>query len=96
MAKACLAPQRAAGEVYNIAFGGREYLLDVYSGLVNALGIKGKDGKCLKPQLGPARAGDIQHSNADISKAKKMLGYEAEWSFEQGIEAAIEWYRNNL
>ena len=45
---------------------------------------------------GPDRAGDIKHSNADISKAKEKLGYDAEWSFEMGIKEAIAWYRNNL
>lgn len=45
--KACLASHDAAGEAYNIAYGGREYLLDIYFELVNALDIKGKDGNCL-------------------------------------------------
>lgn len=94
--KACLAPSEAAGEVYNIAFGGREYLLDIYYGLVDALGVKGKDGGRLEPIFGPDRAGDIKHSNADISKARRLLGYDPEWSFERGIKEAIEWYKENL
>ncbi|NLL64108.1 MAG: LPS biosynthesis protein WbpP, partial [Ruminococcaceae bacterium] len=40
--------------------------------------------------------GDIKHSNADISKAKEMFGYDPSWSFERGIEAAIEWYCTNI
>lgn len=94
--KACLAPHEAAGEAYNIAYGGREYLLDIYYGLVDALGIQGLDGGRLEPQFGPDRAGDIKHSNADITKAKTNLGYDPDWSFERGINAAIEWYRENL
>ena len=94
--KACLAGQEAAGEAYNIAYGGREYLIDIYYGLAEALGVKDKDGNCPEPNFGPDRAGDIKHSNADISKAKKKLGYEPEWDFERGIQAAIEWYRENL
>ena len=94
--KACLAPSEAAGEVYNIASGGREYLLDIYYGLVDALGVKGKDGGRLEPIFGPDRAGDIKHSNADISKARRLLGYDPEWSFERGIKEAIEWYKDNL
>ena len=94
--KACLANSDAAGEVYNIAYGGREYLLDIYYALANALGIRDQDGKCTEPNFGPDRAGDIKHSNADISKAKELLDYEPEWSFERGIKAAIEWYRRNL
>ncbi|MCR5747248.1 MAG: SDR family oxidoreductase [Lachnospiraceae bacterium] len=94
--KACLASHEAAGEAYNIAYGGREYLLDIYYGLVDALGVKGADGKRLEPHFGPDRAGDIKHSNADISKARAKLGYDPEWSFERGINAAIEWYKENL
>lgn len=88
--KACMAGREAAGEAYNIAYGGREYLLDIYHGLAKALGVE------IRPKFGSERAGDIKHSNADISKAKRMLGYEPEWSFECGIEAAIEWYKENI
>ena len=88
--KACLAPSEAAGEAFNIAYGGREYLLDIYHHLTKALGVD------IEPIFGPDRKGDIKHSNADISKANAMLGYDPEWSFERGIEAAIEWYRDNL
>ncbi len=94
--KACLAEHSAAGEAFNIAYGGREYLLDIYYGLVEALGISDKDGKRLEPVFGPDRAGDIKHSNADIKKAEELLGYRPEWSFESGINEAIEWYRENL
>ncbi len=88
--KACLAPSSAAGEAYNIAYGGREYLNDIYKGLVEALGVDSE------PVYGPERAGDIKHSNADISKARQLLGYDPDWSFERGIKAAIDWYRENL
>lgn len=91
--KACLADHEAAGEAYNIAYGGREYLIDIYYGLVDALGIRDCEGNRPEPNYGPDRAGDIKHSNADITKAKEKLGYDPEWSFEQGIKAAIEWYR---
>lgn len=88
--KACLAHSSAAGEAYNIAYGGREYLIDIYYGLTKVLGVD------VEPVFGPDRAGDIKHSNADISKAKKLLGYDPDWSFERGIKAAIEWYKENL
>ena len=88
--KACLASSDAAGEAYNIAYGGREYLIDIYNGLTSALGID------REPIYGPDRPGDIKHSNADISKAREKLGYDPDWSFQRGIAAAIEWYRNNL
>lgn len=88
--KACLAPREAAGEAFNVAYGGREYLIDIYHGLTKALGVD------VEPVFGPPRAGDIRHSNADISKARRLLGYAPDWSFERGIQAAIEWYRENL
>ena len=88
--KACLADSSAAGEAYNIAYGGREYLIDIYEGLCKALDIE------REPIYGPDRAGDIKHSNADITKARTNLGYEPEWSFERGIKEAIQWYRENL
>jgi UDP-N-acetylglucosamine 4-epimerase len=88
--RACKASSEVAGEAFNIAYGGREYLIDVYSSLCKAL------GKDIKPIFGPDRKGDIKHSNADIRKAKEMIGYDPSWSFEKGIEAAIEWYRENL
>lgn len=88
--KACLATHEAAGQAYNIAFGGREFLIDIYYGLTKALNIN------IEPEFGPDRPGDIKHSNADISKAKKFLDYNPEWSFEEGIAAAIDWYKTNL
>lgn len=88
--KACLASHEVAGQAFNIAYGGREYLNDIYEGLIEALGVD------IEPIYGPERAGDIKHSNADISKAKDLLGYNPDWSFERGIKAAIEWYKENL
>ena len=88
--KACLAPSEAAGEAFNIAYGGREYLIDIYYDLCRAL------GKQIEPVFGPKRAGDIRHSNADISKARRLLGYDPEYDFERGIALAIDWYKENL
>ena len=88
--KACLAPHEAAGEAFNIAYGGREFLIDIYYGLAKALGVN------IEPNFGPDRKGDIKHSNADISKAKKLLGYDPDYSFEDGIALAIDWYKENL
>ncbi|TCO78824.1 SDR family oxidoreductase [Marinisporobacter balticus] len=88
--KACNASDEAAGQAYNIAYGGREYLIDIYHELCKAL------DKDIEPIFGVERKGDIKHSNADISKAKELLGYDPEWSFEKGIVAAIEWYKENL
>lgn len=88
--KACLASGEAAGNAFNIAYGGREYLIDIYYDLCKAL------GKTIEPKFGPDRAGDIKHSNADISKARKLLGYDPEYDFAKGIALAIDWYRENV
>lgn len=88
--KACLAGHEAAGQAFNIAYGGQEYLLDIYYTLAGAL------GKDVEPFFGPDRVGDIKHSNADISKAKNMLDYCPEWSFKRGIDMVIDWYKENL
>ena len=88
--KACLAPDEASGEAFNVAYGGREYLIDIYYDLTKAL------GKNIEPHFGPDRPGDIKHSNADISKAKRMLGYDPQYDFARGLNEAIEWYKENL
>ncbi len=88
--KACKAPREAAGQVFNIAYGERVYLIDLYYYLCKEL------DKNIDPIFGPKRPGDIIHSHADISKARKLLGYNPDWSFEDGIKEAIEWYKNDL
>ena len=88
--KACKAPREVAGQAFNIAYGGRVYLIDLYYYLCKAL------DKNIEPIFGPERPGDIRHSHADISKARKLLGYNPDWSFEDGIKEAIEWYKENL
>lgn len=88
--KALDAPSEYAGEAFNVAFGGREFLIDVYYSLTEALEVN------IEPNFGPDRAGDIKHSNADVSKATEMIGYDPDWSFERGIKAAIDCYKENL
>ena len=88
--KACAAAENACGEVFNIAYGGRERLIDVYWMIANTLGVR------IEPCFDEERAGDIKHSNADITKAKKLLGYAPDWNFEDGIQKSITWYRESL
>ncbi len=88
--KACLAQDDAFGEAFNIACGGRETLIDIYYALTDAL------GKDIEPNFGPDRAGDIKHSNADISKARQLLKYDPSYDFKTGLLEAIDWYRENL
>ncbi len=88
--RACLASHEAGGNAFNVAYGGREYLIDIYYDLCKAL------GKSVEPNFGPDRAGDIKHSNADISKAKELLGYDPDYDFAKGIALAIDWYKEYL
>ncbi|MBE5739552.1 MAG: SDR family oxidoreductase [Clostridiales bacterium] len=88
--KACLASHEAAGRAYNIAYGGREYLIDIYYTLTKEL------GKDIEPNFGPDRKGDIKHSNADISAARELLGYDPDYNFAKGLNEAIAWYKENL
>jgi UDP-N-acetylglucosamine 4-epimerase len=84
--KACLTSSKFAGEAYNIAYGGRKYLNDIYMSLCRAL------DKDIKPKYGPERKGDIKHSNADISKAITCIKYKPDFCFEKGIEEYITKY----
>jgi UDP-N-acetylglucosamine 4-epimerase len=88
--RACIAPREACGKAYNVAFGGRVYLIDLYEKLCALLGSP------IEPEFIPDRPGDIKHSLADISNARAMLGYDPQVSFEEGIERTIEWYKENL
>ena len=88
--KACKASKGDSGEVFNIAYGGREYLIDIYYELVEAL------NKDIEPVFVPDRPGDIKHSNADISKAKNKLNYNPKINFKQGMKESINWYRKHL
>lgn len=84
--KCCIASSDAAGDVFNIASGGREYLMDVYNMLLKYL------NKNVSPSHAPERKGDIKHSNADITKAKKYINYDPIISFEEGLKLSIDWY----
>ena len=53
-------------------------------------------GKNIKPVYAPTRPGDVKHSLADITAAKKLLNYQPKISFEQGLRLAIDWYKDNL
>lgn len=88
--KGMQAPREAAGEAFNIAYGGQVNLNELYQKLSELLNKK------IEPVYGPERAGDIKHSNADIGKARKLLKYAPDYSFERGIELTIEWYMKRI
>jgi UDP-N-acetylglucosamine/UDP-N-acetylgalactosamine 4-epimerase len=80
---------QAVNQVYNIAFGERTTLNEVFEM------IKGVAGSDLAPIYGPERKGDVKHSLADISKAKALLGYQPLTSVREGLKTAFEWYREH-
>ena len=88
--KACLSSSETAGQAFNIAYGAREYLIDIYYELCKLL------DKNIEPNFGPERTGDIKHSNADISKARRLLGYDPKYDFKTGLQLAIDWYKEHL
>jgi nucleoside-diphosphate-sugar epimerase len=84
--RACEAPE-ANGEVINVATGGRISLNELYREM------KRIAGATVNPTYVEARQGDVRDSQADISKAKALLGYEPVVTFEEGLRRTIEWYR---
>jgi UDP-N-acetylglucosamine 4-epimerase len=88
--KACLAPQKACGKAYNIAFGENTSLNSLYQKLCQLL------QKDIEPIYGLERVGDVKHSLADISQAKIMIGYAPSYDLGSGLERAIDWYKEYL
>jgi UDP-N-acetylglucosamine/UDP-N-acetyl-alpha-D-glucosaminouronate 4-epimerase len=86
---ACKAPG-VHGQTFNIACGDR---ITVNSMLQQINKITGND---IAPIYAEPRAGDIKHSQADITRAREHLGYEPKVTFEEGLRWTIDWYRNNL
>ena len=82
--------KHTAGEVINIACG-QAVTINQIIGMINKL-----VGKNVKPIYAPSRAGDVKHSLADITLARKTIGFNPAISFQQGLEKAIGWYRDNL
>jgi len=79
------------GEVFNIACGQRVSVNDLASLMAEML-----DRPHLEARHEPARAGDVLHSLADLSRARAVLGYEPIVPFRQGLESTVHWYRGAL
>ena len=74
----------------NVACGTRYSLLELLEAIADAL------GEPVDPLFGPPRAGDILHSQADIERARKALGYEVVVPFGVGIARTVAWYREQV
>ena len=86
----------ALNQVYNVAFGERTTLNELYSALRTNLAKFDPAIAAIEPKYGPNRAGDIPHSLASIEKAQRLLGYAPEFSASAGLQQAAEWYFKNL
>lgn len=80
--------ERAPGEVFNIACGGRVTLLQLIEQLNKLL------GKSIEPEFGPPRPGDIMHSRAAIDKARELLNYEPLVDFDEGLARTLSYYNS--
>ena len=90
---AAVADENAVNQVYNVAVGDRTTLNDLFNALKNALA--NHDLNYTKNAIyQDFREGDVRHSQADISKAKNLLGYQPEFRINDGIKQAIKWYLN--
>lgn len=83
---ACHAP-KASGEIMNLAVGGRISLLE----LIRTLQVILKTD--VAPVLGPPREGDIRDSQADITKARQLLGFSPVVPFDEGLRQTVEWFQ---
>ncbi|HEV3261301.1 MAG TPA: NAD-dependent epimerase/dehydratase family protein [Gemmataceae bacterium] len=86
LVKAAVVPG-VSGRVYNVGTGRSITVLELAAALNRLLGTR------LVPQHGPARPGDVRHSRADISHARRDLGYEPVIAFEDGLGRTLRWYR---
>jgi UDP-glucose 4-epimerase len=82
--------KQTKGEVINIACGLAVTVNDIITMINDAV------GKNIVPNYTDPRPGDVKHSLADISLAEKIIGYETRVPFKQGLQLAIDWYRENL
>ncbi|QIE24820.1 SDR family oxidoreductase [Caballeronia sp. SBC2] len=89
---AALADDASRDQVYNVAVGNRTTLNQLYGYLKAALADQGVALRDHRPVYGPNRPGDIRHSQANVDKARRLLGYERRITLEQGLGVAMPWY----
>ncbi len=86
----------AVNQIYNTAYGERttlNQLVDYLREFLGELDVKIRD---IEPTHGPNRVGDIPHSLASIDKARRLLGYDPQFSMREGLREAVKWYWENL
>jgi UDP-glucose 4-epimerase len=80
----------ASGEVINVATGGRVSLRELFDAVRTRVDVD------VEPVLDEPRPGDVRDSQADITKARRLLGYEPTVSFDEGLGRTIAWYRTSV
>jgi UDP-N-acetylglucosamine/UDP-N-acetyl-alpha-D-glucosaminouronate 4-epimerase len=86
----------AVNQVYNVAVGDRTTLNDLFEAIRVNLAPRFKHLEDFKPTHRDFRAGDVRHSQADVSKARNLLGYEPTHHMAEGLGVAMDWYVNDL
>lgn len=86
----------AANRVYNIAFGERTTLNELFVMIKNGIVPVVPAAKSIEPHYGPERAGDVRHSLADISLARKLLKYAPQVDVKTGMQRTVKWYIENI
>ena len=86
----------AVNTVFNTAYGDRNTLNDLVGYLKEYLSAYNPKIADVAIEYGPNRAGDIPHSLASIDKAKTLLGYDPQFSLQEGLKEAVDWYWGNL
>ena len=86
----------AVNTVYNTAYGDRNTLNNLVNYLKEYLSAYDAETGKVNIEYGPNRAGDIPHSLASIDKAKELLGYDPQYSLQEGLKEAVSWYWENL
>ena len=90
---AAMAGSEAQGEVYNVGVGDRTTLNQLHDMIRTSLENLGVEARH-QPEYRDFRAGDVRHSQADIGKAQRLLGYRPTHRVAEGIEAAMPWYKD--
>ncbi len=93
---AALAQGEACNKVYNVAFGGRTTLNELFEFIRQEVMKIHPEAAKAQPVYRDFRQGDVRHSQADISRAHTLLGYAPQYDVRQGLQLAGAWYAENV
>nr|WP_092123420.1 SDR family oxidoreductase [Desulfonatronum thiosulfatophilum] len=93
---ACSSQEEALNQVYNVAFGQRTTLNELFGFIRDLVAAHHPAAAEIKPQYRDFRAGDVRHSLADIAKAARLLGFHPKYSVHDGLNMAAQWYVRSM